>query len=57
MFPYMIAEDKEKYKMAFEYVIKYFAAEDPLKMSENSGAIFDPKQSIIQIKSELYHPA
>lgn len=51
MFPYMIAEDKETYKTAFEYVIKYFAEKDPLKMSENSGAIFNPKQSIIRIKS------
>jgi hypothetical protein len=41
MFPYMMAEDKETYKTASEYVIKYFAAQDPFKMSENSGAIFD----------------
>ncbi|WP_066638596.1 DUF3786 domain-containing protein [Desulfolucanica intricata] len=51
MFSYMIAGDKETYKTAFEYIIKYFAAQDPFKMSENSGAIFDPKQSIIRIKS------
>ncbi len=51
MFPYMIGKDKGAYKTAFEYAIKYFAAKDPLKMSENSGAIFDPKQSIIRLKS------
>ena len=51
MFPYMISEDKGAYKTSFEYIFKYFAAKDPLKMSENSGASFDPKQSIIRIKS------
>ncbi|MEL7565079.1 MAG: DUF3786 domain-containing protein [Dehalobacterium sp.] len=51
MFPYMVGEDKEAYKTAFDYIIKNFAAKDPLQMSENSGAIFDPKQSIIRIKS------
>ncbi|MDD4783960.1 MAG: DUF3786 domain-containing protein [Syntrophaceticus sp.] len=51
MFPYMIAADKTAFSTAFEYIIRDFAAEDPFKMSENSGAIFDPKQSIIRIKS------
>ncbi|WP_089611334.1 DUF3786 domain-containing protein [Dehalobacterium formicoaceticum] len=53
MFPYMIAEDKDtyNYKPAFEYAIKCFAAEDPLKMTGNSGAIFDPNQSMIRLKS------
>ena len=51
MLPYMIAEDKAAFSTAFEYIVGDFAAEDPVKMSENSGAIFDPKQSIIQIKS------
>ena len=51
MFPYMIGEDKGAYRASFEYAIKYFATKDPLKMSENSGAIFDPEQSIIRIKS------
>lgn len=51
MFPYMIGEDKEAYKAPFEYAIKCFAAKDPLEMSKNSGATFDSKQSIIQLKS------
>ena len=52
MFPYMIGEEKVgAYKTAFEYAHKYFASKDPFKMSENSGAIFDPIQSIISIKS------
>ena len=51
MLPYMIAEDKAAFSTAFEYIVGDFAAEDPVKMSENSGAVFDPKQSIIRIKS------
>ena len=47
----MIAADKAAFNTAFKYIIRDFAAEDPLKMSENSGAIFDPKQSIIRLKS------
>ncbi|MCM0758406.1 DUF3786 domain-containing protein [Sporomusa sphaeroides DSM 2875] len=51
MFPYMIGKDKGAFTAPFEYAIKCFAAKDPHTMSENSGAIFDPDQSIIQIKS------
>jgi len=51
MFPYMISEDKKAFSTAFEYIIRDFAAEDPVKMSENSGAAFDPEQSVIRIKS------
>lgn len=51
MFPYMIGENREEYTAAFRYITKTFAEKDPLQMSENSGAIFDPKQSMIQLKS------
>ena len=47
----MLGKDKGAFEIPFEFAIKNFAAKDPLKMSENSGAIFDPIQSIIQIKS------
>ncbi len=51
MFPYMISQVKVTHKPAFDYAIKCFAAEDPFKMAENSGANFIPKQSIIRLKS------
>jgi len=32
----MIAEDKKAFSTAFEYIIRDFAAEDPVKMSETA---------------------
>lgn len=52
MFSYMAGKDDVgSYKKTFEISLKEFASKNPAEMAKNSGALFDPGSSVINLTS------